>query len=264
MPQPCRVALGVLSTLLAAGLASAQAPADSKKGAAPAAQSPKPANTAPKPATKAAPKLFDEPRVLSAEESARRAKGSSVFLGPPAGDRYGETVPWSEVPAWRRASFYGVRSVAQTVVFVVDCSGSMGDNVRLERAKIELRRTVNALQFPQRFTVIFYDDEPIPMPGTGLQSADTIAKDQFVAWLRLIDADGGTDPRSALSLAMGLRPDAIYLLSDGAFPEGTVEDVAARNRRKLPIHCIDLAGGSAGDHLRRIARDSGGQYASRP
>jgi uncharacterized protein with von Willebrand factor type A (vWA) domain len=187
-----------------------------------------------------------------------------VFLGPPAGDRYGETMPWSEVPAWRRASFYGIRSVAQTVVFVVDCSGSMGDGERLARAKIELRRSINALQFPQRFTVIFYDDEPIPMPGTGLKSADTIAKDQFVAWLRLIDADGGTDPRSALMLAMSLQPDAIYLLSDGAFPEGTVEDVAARNRRKLPIHCIDLAGGAAGDHLRRIARDSGGQYASRP
>ncbi len=202
--------------------------------------------------------------MLSAEESARRAKASSVFLGPPAGDRYGESVPWSEVPAWRRASFYGIRSVAQTVVFVVDCSGSMGDNGRLERAKIELRRSINALQFPQRFTVIFYDDEPIPMPGTGLKSAERIAKDQFVAWLRLIDADGGTDPRAAPALAMSLQPDAIYLLSDGAFPDGTVEDVAARNRRRLPIHCIDLAGGAAGDHLRRIARDSGGQYGSRP
>jgi hypothetical protein len=261
MPRPRRIALAVFATLLAASLASAQAPADSKKAATP----PTPANSAPKPAAKAAaPKLFAGPRVLSLEESARRAKGSSVFLGPPAGDRYGETIPWSEVPAWRRASFYGIRSVAQTVVFVVDCSGSMGEGERLARAKIELRRSINALQFPQRFTVIFYDDEPIPMPGTGLKSADTIAKDQFVAWLRLIDADGGTDPRSALMLAMSLQPDAIYLLSDGAFPEGTVEDVAARNRKKLPIHCIDLAGGAAGDHLRRIARDSGGQYASRP
>ncbi len=258
MPEHRRIALGVALTLLAAGPACAQAPADPEKG-------PTPATTAPKSASKpATPKLFDEPRVLSAEESARRSKRTNVFVGPPAGDRYGEAVPWSEVPAWRRASFYGVRSVAQTVVFVVDCSGSMGDAGRLERAKIELRRSINALQFPQRFTVIFYDDEPIPMPGTGLQSADTITKDQFVAWLRLIDADGGTDPRSALGLAMGLQPDAIYLLSDGAFPEGTVEDIAARNRKKRPIHCIDLAGGAAGDHLRRIARDSGGQYASRP
>jgi hypothetical protein len=202
--------------------------------------------------------------VLSAEESARRARGSSPFIGGPAAGRYGEAVPWTEVPAWRRASFYGVRSVAQTVVFVVDCSGSMGESGRLERAKIELRRAVNALQFPQRFTVIFYDDEPIPMPGGALKSAETITKDQFVAWLRLIDADGGTDPRAAMGMAIGLHPDAIYLLSDGAFPDGAVEAVSARNRRKVPIHCIDLSGGAAGDHLRRIAADSGGQYAARP
>jgi hypothetical protein len=259
------IALAVALVLRASGRAPAQAPADLKKAAPPA---PSPAKTAPKPAPAAAakpiPKVPDEPRLLSAEESARRTRASSVFVGPPAGDRYGASVPWSEVPAWRRASFYGVRSAAQTVVFVVDCSGSMGDGERLARAKIELRRSVNALQFPQRFTVIFYADEPIPMPGTGMKSAETITKDQFTAWLRLIDADGGTDPRAALSMAMGLQPDAIYLLSDGAFPEGTVEAIAARNRKRVPIHCIDLAGGSAGDHLKRIARDSDGQYASRP
>jgi hypothetical protein len=61
-----------------------------------------------------------------------------------------------------------------------------------------------------------------------------------------------------------LRPDAVFLLSDGAFPDGVVEAVAAANRRKIPIHCIDLAGGLAGDDLQRIARASGGRYASRP
>ena len=201
--------------------------------------------------------------MLTAEESAKRARGSQFTAGP-ASDRYGEAVPWHELPPWRRASFYGVRSAAQTVVFVVDCSGSMADDGRLARAKIELRRSIIDLQSPQRFSVIFYDDVPIPMPGLGPRSADVATKDQFFNWLRMIQPDGGTDPRDALRLAMGLNPDAIYLLSDGAFPDGTVEDVASRNRKRVPIHCIDLAGGSAGDHLRRIARDSGGQYAPRP
>lgn len=259
MPRRAPTSLGVALAWLALG----QAPADPKpRPDAPKSEAkaePKPAPTPPP-----KPRPDDEPKVLTAEESARRAKGS-IFTGEPAGDRYGATVPWAELPAWRRASFYGVRSAAQTVVFVVDCSGSMADDGRLERAKIELRRAVSGLQFPQRFTVIFYDDEPIPMPGLGLKSVDTAAKDQFVAWLRLIQPDGGTDPRVAIRMAIGLNPDAIYLLSDGAFPDGTVEDVAAGNRKKrVPIHCIDLAGGSAGDHLRRIARDSGGQYAPRP
>ncbi len=272
MPRIRRIALGIAVVLLAVGTATAQVPADPKAGQ-PAPPRPAPAPAGPaarpgprpeaKPSAKPVPKGADEPRVLTAEESARRAKGS-MFTGGPASDRYGETVPWAELPPWRRASFYGVRSAAQTVVFVVDCSGSMADDGRLARAKIELRRSIIDLQFPQRFSVIFYDDEPIPMPGLGPRSVDAATKDQFFAWLRVIQPDGGTDPRDALQMAMGLGPDAIYLLSDGAFPDGTVEDVAARNRKKVPIHCIDLAGGSAGDHLRRIARDSGGQYASRP
>jgi hypothetical protein len=82
--------------------------------------------------------------------------------------------------------------------------------------------------------------------------------------MRMIDADGDTNPKSAMSLALSLRPDAVFLLSDGVFPDGTVNAVARSNPRKVPIHCVDLSGGEAGDQLKQIARDSGGHYASRP
>ena len=93
--------------------------------------------------------------------------------------------------------------------------------------------------------------------------ADSRNKDQLVSWLRLVDPDGGTDPRSALRQAIALRPEAIFLLSDGEFPAGTVETVAHVNTHRVPIHCVDLSG-EGGDHLRKIARESGGQYAARP
>ena len=60
------------------------------------------------------------------------------------------------------------------------------------------------------------------------------------------------------------RPDAVFLLSDGEYPDGTVEAIAKANRWKIPIHCVDLSGGAAGDQLRRIAAESGGRYAPRP
>ena len=103
------------------------------------------------------------------------------------------------------------------------------------------------------------------MPG-GPQPrpADSQNKGQLVSWLRMIEPDGGTDPRSALRQALSLRPEAVFLLSDGEFPKGTAETVARINPQKIPIHCVDLSGGEGGDHLRRIARDSGGKYASRP
>ena len=153
----------------------------------------------------------------------------------------------------------------QFFVYVVDCSGSMLDDDRLTRATIELRKSVFALVEPQKFEVIFYNNESIPMPGGPRpRTADLQAKNQLLLWLRLIEPDGGTEPRPALKQAISLKPDAVFLLSDGEFPEGTVQEVAKLNTRKIPIHCVDLAGGLAGDHLKRIAASSGGQYASRP
>ena len=208
----------------------------------------------------------DEVRVKTAAEM---RKPRSEFLLPPGGmpgDRYGsDELDWSDVPAWRQTSFFGIRARGQFFIFVVDCSESMIEDDRIARATIELRRSVFALQPPQKFEVIFFNTESIPMPGGPIpRSADLQSKNQLLLWLRLIEPDGGTDPRPALKQAIMLRPDAVFLLSDGDLPEGTVKEVAKLNTRKVPIHCVDLAGGLAGDQLKLIASDSGGQYASRP
>ena len=145
----------------------------------------------------------------------------------PGGPLQPRGTDWSEIPPWRQTSFFGIRARGQFFVFVVDQSGSMIDDDRLTRAKIELRRSVFALQPPQRFEVIFYNDEATPMPGGPLpRSADQRTKNQLTSWLHLIGPDGGTEPRSAVALALALRPDAVFLLSDGEYPEGTVEAIA--------------------------------------
>ena len=197
-------------------------------------------------------------------------KPKSPFLlapGSSADDRYGPdgATDWSDVPPWRQSSFFGVRARGLFFVYVVDCSESMIDDDRLPRATIELRRSVMALQAPQRFEVIFYNSESIPMPGGPIpRSADLQSKNQMLSWLRLIEPDGGTDPRPAMRQALALHPDAVFLLSDGAFPAGTVDQITKLNAQRIPIHTVDLAGGLAGDHLKKIARDNGGRYASRP
>jgi hypothetical protein len=199
----------------------------------------------------------DGPKVTS--------RAAADLLKPPNSDPYGPgEIDWRDVPPWRQTSFFGIRAQGQLFIYVVDCSGSMIDEDRLFRAKSELRRSVGRLQSPQRFKVIFYNDRPVPMPGDLPRPADLRSKGLLSQWLRLIEPDGKTDPRGAMALALALRPDAVFLLSDGEFPEGTVEDIARRNRRKVPIHCIDLTGGESGDQLRQIARDNGGQYAGRP
>jgi len=197
-------------------------------------------------------------------------KAKSPFLMPPgsdAKDRYNpaDARDWNELPPWRKATFFGIREQGQFFVYVVDSSGSMIDEARLPRATIELRRSVFALQPPQRFEVIFYNHESNPMPGGPMpRTADTQAKNLLASWLRLIEPDGGTDPRAAMRQALGMRPDAVFLLSDGAYPDGTVEEITRLNGRKVPIHCIDLTGGLAGNHLKRIAAANGGRYVARP
>ncbi len=193
----------------------------------------------------------------------------SPFLASPDSspdDRYGldGALDWTDVPPWRQTSFFGIRARGLFFVYVVDCSGSMIDDDRMPRATIELRRSVFALREPQRFEVIFYNSESIPMPGGPVPRSATLqAKNQLRSFLQLIDPDGGTDPRPAMKQALSLRPDAVFLLSDGAFPDDTVAELTRLNKHKVPIHCVDLTGGLAGDHLKRIAEANGGKYASR-
>ena len=217
--------------------------------------SPIPATSKPKTLVRHKAASDAEPSVMSADAAAALRKKNG------RDDRYGGPGDWRDVPAWRQASFFGLRAEGKVFIFVVDRSGSMDDGDRLDRAKRELIRTVTAMQPPQRFQVIFYNDRATPMPGDLPKSADYSSRNQLARWLNRIDAEGGTDPRSAIALALGQRPDAVFLLSDGAFPDGTAPAVAALNPRKIPIHCVDLAGGAGGDDLKIIARESGGQYS---
>lgn len=205
------------------------------------------------------------PMVVSKTRKAELGQPPSPFLTLPGADRYDpDGLSWADVPEWRKTSFFGVRAKGQFFVYVVDCSGSMLDEDRLVRAKEEIRKAAAGLRDPQKFLVIFYNDQPIPMPGGLPRSAGVASRQELMTWLRLIEPDGETDPRGALGMALGLRPDAVFLLSDGEFPEGTVEAVAKRNPRKVPIHCVDLSTGEAADQLRRVAAESGGRYVLRP
>jgi hypothetical protein len=196
----------------------------------------------------------------------KRPRPTSEFLLPPGtapGSPGDSLVDWSRVPPWRQASFYGVRAQGQVFAFVLDASGSMADAGRMARAKAELRRSVAALKWPQRFVVIFYNDESVAFAGGEPQPADARSKARLAAWLNIVDADGPTDPRPAMTTAIGLHPDAVFLLSDGEFPDDTAATVAGANRNHVPIHTIHVSP-SGGDQLEQIARDSGGAFVRRP
>lgn len=207
-----------------------------------------------------------QPVVVTTEQAeAKTSSTAASLLQPSGGDSYAPKVDWRTIPPWGKTEFFGIRAQGKVFIYVVDCSGSMADRQRLIRAKAEIRRSVMDLQWPQRFHVIFYNDRPLAMPGGLPRPAELKAKAQMLDWFRLIEPEGETDPRPALGQALALCPDAVFLLSDGEFPKGTAVRVARDNPRKVPIHCVDLAGGAAREgQLQRIARESGGEYKSRP
>ena len=109
-------AFGLAALIVVAIAIDARGQAASPEAAAPKAQA-KPVPSRPK------RPVDDEPVVMSAEAAAK-ARGK-----PLADDRYGAEPDWREVPAWRQASFFGIRARGQVFIYVVDCSGSMIDEV---------------------------------------------------------------------------------------------------------------------------------------
>jgi hypothetical protein len=114
-------------------------------------------------------------------------------------------------------TFFGSRVRGRNFVYVVDRSGSMGSQGKLKAAKEELVRSIGDLTPRQKFFIIFYDSGCYPMPANGLVMATEENKALCLPWIESIGPGTSTQPEEAMVLALGLRPDAVWLLSDGDF-----------------------------------------------
>ena len=141
--------------------------------------------------------------------------------------------------------FFGIGGYGQTFVYVVDASDSMNEGRKFERARYELLKSIEQLSSEQRYYVIFYNTAQYPMDAAAplLATADNIAN--TTEWVNYVEPTGGTNPLPALLMALSLRPDAIYFLSDGQFDPMVMNQLRFRNRqnlkldiRQIPIHTV--------------------------
>lgn len=161
------------------------------------------------------------------------------------------------------AEFFGIGGYGQTFVYVVDCSGSMSDRGKFERAIYELLHSIEQLASDQRYFVVFYSDGAYPMDADEpvLATEDEFARTR--RWVSYVEPQGGTNPLPALLFALSLRPDAIYFLSDGKFDPVTLQELRSQNRprsQRIPIHAIAFMERATEGLMRTIARNSGGEY----
>jgi hypothetical protein len=163
--------------------------------------------------------------------------------------------------------FFGIGGYGQTFVYVVDCSGSMNENDKFDRARYELLKSIEQLGKDQQYFVIFYNHQTYPMPSEKplMATQDNLAK--TTDWINHAEAMGGTVPLPALALALSMKPDAIYFLTDGQFDPAVMVELRNRNRTNLklhthvvPIHTICFYDRSAEGIMKMIARNSGGEY----
>lgn len=166
------------------------------------------------------------------------------------------------------ASFFGAEARGTRFAYIVDVSGSMGYDSKIESLKTELSRSVFALQENAEFVIIPFSSDAAPLGGKREWSE---ADEPNKAWarkaIRELPAAGGTMPAPAFGIVFQIRPrpDAIYFMTDGQFDESLALDLLRMNAElKIPIHCITFVSKEAEALMRRIAQDSGGTYTHVP
>lgn len=161
------------------------------------------------------------------------------------------------------ADFFGIGGYGQSFVYVVDCSGSMRESGKFERAVYELLRSIEQLTSDQQYFIIFYNHQAYPLETPGMVLATPKRFEETRDWVSHAQPQGGTVPLPAVLAALQLKPDAIFFLSDGLFDPQTSRVIRAHNRSKksrIPIHTIAFVNREAEGLMRTIARNSGGKY----
>jgi hypothetical protein len=165
------------------------------------------------------------------------------------------------------ASFFGLGGKGQRFAYIVDISGSMGNNRKLEIAMRELARSIDALPDFANFYVLLFESKTVqpPMQNGWMRARKTTVR-QVIRWLSDVEPNGGTEPRNAFLqvFALDVRPDVIFFLTDGIFNDISLEELAALNAKGKKVVMNTVGFGAPGEVdqsvLRSIASQSGGQY----
>jgi von Willebrand factor type A domain len=159
--------------------------------------------------------------------------------------------------------FFGTRARADSVVFIVDMSGSM-EGHRFDRAVEELTHSLSLLQPSQKFFIFFYNGATFPLFEqriAKLLPATSGNRAKATKWIHAFHPEGDTAPEDAIERALRLKPQVIYFLTDGEIPNTTRSTAQRFNtEHKTVIHTIAFEYEGGAEQLRGIAVDSRGKY----
>ena len=186
-------------------------------------------------------------------------------------------------------NFFGLRSMIQSVVFVVDTSNSMitgKKNAQTYGAlEKEVDKVVKALDPMAKFGLICFSSEAVTYRTT-LTNAAGFEKQRAIDWMKKQSPVEALDPKlkdkalddarrrhmgthadDALKRAFAMKPDTIFFISDGE-PTGTsgadvileVKELQKTLSRPAKIHVIAYVPDDGQDFMKSLAKTNEGQY----
>ncbi len=167
-----------------------------------------------------------------------------------------------------RTEFFGIAARAQRFVYVVDASESMHEHRAMQTARQELWLSLQELSASVKFQVVFFNLKPYPITRRGERTQMLSATETNLRFaqqfLNGIQPDSGTDRFGALTSALSLDPDVVFLLTDSDAPELSAKELAGIRRlnwRKAVIHVVEFGKGvdlGQDNFLKAMARQHGG------
>ena len=169
-------------------------------------------------------------------------------------------------------SVFGIAGEGSRFVYVFDRSGSMDDpaGTPLRAAKKELLDSLKQLDDVHQFYIIFYNEAPrafeSPTGRGRLVFGNEANKNSAERFIEGIHAEGGTNHFDALLLAVKLRPDVIFLLTDGEEKDDMTSEQLERLRKLndgvAAVQVIQFTHGprAPDESLAKLAKDNRGQH----
>ncbi len=169
--------------------------------------------------------------------------------------------------------FYGITTSGRTLLYVIDCSGSMNKHNALRYAKAELLSSMERLESTHRFQIIFYNDGIYEFKDRQgkpeIHWATALNLSRARTFINGMSSSGATAHYPALIKALSYSPDVIFFLSDAAgtaLSSGKLDEIKRRNNGRAAIHCIEFGEGikpNVENFLHKLARQNGGPYRYR-
>ena len=186
------------------------------------------------------------------------------------------------------SSFFGTPRPGRRVIYIVDFSESMksdaeGGGTRLDAAKKELIRSINALKSGTAFNVVFFARTAWTIETEGPKHEENgwngLNDPPPIAWHPSTDQVKAAFAREIGGMSLGLgtvwttplllaftmepQPDTIYMLSDGEPSDlnHALNRVDSMNKSSIPVDTIALeCPGAAADAMNELANETGGRF----